>query len=176
VIRRFCLESAAVHRQRAARWDTINHACMRTMHMCRALISLVPSLFSFVPMSTIMSQSVCRSTGSSPSMHAASRFVPTSAWAIATINTGVRPPPCSLPGTPGFVPASISASAKAATTEKRGGPQLGDRLVAAGLLPRLAHFLDTSKHSDREVLFRALVTLTTFARPSDMTPRAGGFR
>jgi hypothetical protein len=40
--------------------------------------------------------------------------------------------------------------------------QLCDRFIAAGLLPRLAHLLDTCKHTDRDVLFSTLAALTTF--------------
>jgi hypothetical protein len=42
------------------------------------------------------------------------------------------------------------------------GSLLRDRFMAAGLLPRLAHFLDTCKHTDRDVLFWTLGALTAF--------------
>ena len=42
------------------------------------------------------------------------------------------------------------------------GSPVKDRFVAAGLLPRLAHFLDTCKHTDRDVLFETLGALITF--------------
>jgi len=43
------------------------------------------------------------------------------------------------------------------------GSQLRDRLVAAGFLSRLAHFLDTCKHTERDVLFWTLNTLVAFS-------------
>jgi len=43
-----------------------------------------------------------------------------------------------------------------------GGSQCRDRLITAGLLPRLARFLDTCKHTERDVLFRTLAALITF--------------
>ena len=43
-----------------------------------------------------------------------------------------------------------------------GGSQCRDRLITAGLLPRLAHFLDTCKHTDRDVLFWTLGALISF--------------
>ena len=42
------------------------------------------------------------------------------------------------------------------------GSPLRDQFMAAGLLPRLAHFLDTCKHTDRDVLFETLSALITF--------------
>jgi len=42
------------------------------------------------------------------------------------------------------------------------GSLLRDRLIAAGLLSRLAHFLDTCKHTERDVLFETLGALANF--------------
>jgi len=48
------------------------------------------------------------------------------------------------------------------------GFPLRDRLIASGLLPRLAHFLDTCKHTETDVLFCTLSALATFTyQPHD---------
>ena len=52
------------------------------------------------------------------------------------------------------------------------GSRLRDRLVAAGLLPRLAHFLDTCKHTDRDVLFETLGALISFTYRASEEHRA----
>jgi hypothetical protein len=55
------------------------------------------------------------------------------------------------------------------------GSLLRDRLIAAGLLSRLAHFLDTCKHTERDLLFWTLGALTTFThQASDEHREAAG--